>query len=66
LRCSKDNLSAIVAAVYCSQRPRGTTFTWHMCKHYTTVPRKNCNCMSLCSKDIDYQRVSTFLWTPLY
>ncbi|PNF16785.1 hypothetical protein B7P43_G00864 [Cryptotermes secundus] len=23
-------------------------------------PRKNCNYMSLCSKDIDYQRVSTF------
>jgi hypothetical protein len=22
--------------------------------------------MSLCSKDIDYQRVSTFFWTPLY
>jgi hypothetical protein len=33
LRCSKDNLSAIVAAVYCSQRQRGTTFMWHMCKH---------------------------------
>jgi hypothetical protein len=27
VRCSKDNLSAINAAVYCSQRPRGTTFT---------------------------------------
>jgi hypothetical protein len=37
LRCSKDNLSAIVTAVYCSRRPRGTTITWHMCKHYTTV-----------------------------
>jgi hypothetical protein len=34
--------------------------TWHVCKHYTTVPRKNCNYMSLCSKDINYQRVSTF------
>jgi hypothetical protein len=22
--------------------------------------------MSLCSKDIDYQKVSTFFWTPLY
>jgi hypothetical protein len=32
----------------------------------TTVARKNCNYMSLCSKDIDYQRVSTFFWTPLY
>jgi hypothetical protein len=66
LRCSKDNFSAIVAAVYRSQRPRSTTFTWHIRKHYTTVPRKNCNYMSLCSKDTDYQRVSTFLWTPLY
>jgi hypothetical protein len=60
LRCSKDNLSAIVATVYCSQSPRSMTFTWHMCKHYTTIPRKTCNYMSLCSKDIDYQRVSTF------
>jgi hypothetical protein len=40
--------------------------TWHMCKHYTTVPRKNCNYMSLCSKDINYQKVSTFFWAPLY
>jgi hypothetical protein len=31
-----------------------------MRKHYTTVSRKNCNHMSLCCKDIDYQRVSTF------
>jgi hypothetical protein len=38
----------------------------HMFKHYTTVPRKNCNYMSLCSKDIDYQKVSTFFWTHLY
>jgi hypothetical protein len=29
-------------------------------------PRKNCNYMSLCSKDIDFQRVSTFFWTALY
>jgi hypothetical protein len=36
-----------------------------MCKHYTTVPRKNCNYMSLCSRDMDYQRVSTF-FGPLY
>jgi hypothetical protein len=27
---------------------------------------KNFNYMSFCSKDIDYQRVSTFFWTPLY
>jgi hypothetical protein len=24
------------------------------------------NYMPLCSKDIDYQKVSTFFWTPLY
>jgi hypothetical protein len=63
LRCSKDNLSAIVAAVYCSQCPRGTTFTDIHMTHVQTlhyIPRKNCNYMSLCSKDIDYQRVSTF------
>jgi hypothetical protein len=35
-------------------------------KKCTRSPRKNCNYMSLCSKDIDYQRVSTFFWALLY
>jgi hypothetical protein len=34
--------------------------------YYFLILLKNCNYMSFCSKDIDYQRVSTFFWTPLY
>jgi hypothetical protein len=33
---------------------------WSLRAHLTLSPRKNYNDMSLCSKDIDYQRVSTF------
>jgi hypothetical protein len=41
---------------------------WSLRTHiiFTLSPRKNCNYMSLCSKDIDYKRVSTFFWTPMY
>jgi hypothetical protein len=64
LRCSYDNLSAIVAAVFCSQRTRHSLDSYDLRrllrKHYTTLPRKNCNYMSFGSKYIDYQRMSTF------
>jgi hypothetical protein len=55
----------VLADVYCSQGPRAR-HSRDMCKHYITAGRKNCNYTSFCSKDIDYQRVSTFFWTPLH